>query len=411
MRAWPYPAIVAHRGGGKLAPENTLEAIEVGARLGLKMIEFDAKLSEDNVVFLLHDDDVDRTSNGHGAARSITYAQLASLDAGAWFGEEFTGARMPSFAQVHERCVALDLMANIEIKPCPGRDKETGTLVAQEAARLWADAPVAPLMSSFSFEALQAARDAAPHLPRGMRYDDVPDDWRAQTAALACVSLHANHRALDERLVGEIRDAGLRILAYTVNEPSRALARAMGRRCDLYGPHRHHRGEFFGRRGRLTGLKPSHAEGLAGGRQQHAGDQRQAADQRNGLPRLFVDVGVGAVECFAGALAEDRVGVVQTVAGAVEPLADLRAQCGGIGGGAGGQRVFEFAEQRAQFRTDIFRCVAAVTRHATCASRRAAPGISDGVSRIRQCVHGSLRRWMSRGLPAEIAGKNRGENP
>ncbi len=101
MTPWPYPSIVAHRGGGKLAPENTLEAIDVGARLGLRMIEFDAKLSANDVVFLLHDDDVDRTSNGHGAAKSMTYAQL------------------------HARCVALGLMANVEIKPCEGRDVET----------------------------------------------------------------------------------------------------------------------------------------------------------------------------------------------------------------------------------------------------------------------------------------------
>jgi len=222
MRTWPYPAIVAHRGGGKLAPENTLEAIEVGARLGLGMIEFDAKLSADNVVFLLHDDDVDRTSNGHGAAKSMTYAQLRALDAGAWFGEDFAGAHMPTLEEVRERCAALGVAANIEIKPCPGREVETGETVAREAARLWSDAEPAPLLSSFSYAALEAARDAAPDLPRGMLYEQVPADWRAQTAALACVSLHADHRSLDETLVREIRDAGLRVLAYTVNEPQRA---------------------------------------------------------------------------------------------------------------------------------------------------------------------------------------------
>jgi glycerophosphoryl diester phosphodiesterase len=215
MKTWPYPAVVAHRGGGKLAPENTLEAIDVGARLGHKMVEFDAKLSADNVVFLLHDDDVDRTSNGHGAAKSMTYAQLSSLDAGSWFGQEFEGARMPTLAQVHERCNALGMMANIEIKPCPGRERETGTLVAREA---WSDA----LLSSFSYEALEAAFDEAPTINRGMLYEHIPHDWRAQTEALSCVSLHANHRALNERLVKEIKDAGLRILAYTVNEPERA---------------------------------------------------------------------------------------------------------------------------------------------------------------------------------------------
>ena len=58
MSNWPYPRIVAHRGGGKLAPENTLAAIDVGARYGHKMIEFDAKLSKDGEIFLLHDDNL-----------------------------------------------------------------------------------------------------------------------------------------------------------------------------------------------------------------------------------------------------------------------------------------------------------------------------------------------------------------
>ncbi|SAK85247.1 cytoplasmic glycerophosphodiester phosphodiesterase [Caballeronia hypogeia] len=222
MRTWPYPPIVAHRGGGKLAPENTLEAIDVGARLGHKMIEFDAKLSSDDVVFLLHDDAVDRTSDGHGAAKSMTYAQLGALDAGTWFGAEFAHARMPTLAQVRERCARHGLAANIEIKPSQGRDVETGVLVAREAASLWADAEPLPLLSSFSYAALEAARDVAPNLPRGMLYERVPANWHTQTAALSCVSLHANHQALDAALVAQIKDAGLRILAYTVNDPGRA---------------------------------------------------------------------------------------------------------------------------------------------------------------------------------------------
>ncbi|SXC54570.1 glycerophosphoryl diester phosphodiesterase [Klebsiella pneumoniae] len=59
MSNWPYPRIVAHRGGGKLAPENTLAAIDVGARYGHTMIEFDAKLSKDGQIFLLHDDNLE----------------------------------------------------------------------------------------------------------------------------------------------------------------------------------------------------------------------------------------------------------------------------------------------------------------------------------------------------------------
>lgn len=76
---WPYPPIVAHRGGGKLAPENTLAAIDIGAQLGHRMIEFDAKLSQDGEIFLLHDDTLDRTSNGWGMAGSYRGKSWLSL--------------------------------------------------------------------------------------------------------------------------------------------------------------------------------------------------------------------------------------------------------------------------------------------------------------------------------------------
>jgi glycerophosphoryl diester phosphodiesterase len=152
----------------------------------------------------------------------MTYAQLRALDAGSWFDASFAGATMPTLAEVAARCFEKGLAANIEIKPCEGRDVRTGRLVAEEAARLWADAALKPLVSSFSYAALEAAAEAAPGLPRGMLHERIPGDWRAQAAALACVSMHVDHRQLGERVIGEIKDAGLRILAYTVNDPQRA---------------------------------------------------------------------------------------------------------------------------------------------------------------------------------------------
>jgi glycerophosphoryl diester phosphodiesterase len=244
MKSWPYPRVCAHRGGGTLAPENTLAAMRTGARLGHKMVEFDAKLSADDVVFLLHDDTVDRTSNGHGAAARLRYDEISSLDAGTWRDVAFAGERMPTLAEVAGYCREAGLAANVEIKPCPRREVETGRLVAQEAARLWSGATPLPLLSSFSFEALAAARDAAPDLPRGLLFERVPGDWREQTADLGCVSLHASHRHLDEGLVARIKAAGLHILAYTVNDLERAqlLARwgvdtICTDRIDLIGPH------------------------------------------------------------------------------------------------------------------------------------------------------------------------------
>ncbi|CAB3790298.1 Glycerophosphodiester phosphodiesterase, cytoplasmic [Paraburkholderia caffeinitolerans] len=227
MNNWPYPRVAAHRGGGTLAPENTLAGLCVGAGFGHTMVEFDAKLSADNIAFLLHDDTVERTSNGRGAAAQLRYAQIAAFDAGSWCDPRFEGEHMPTLAEAAQCCREEGLMANVEIKPCPGREVETGRIVGAEAARLWRasgldQATVQPLLSSFSPEALAAARDAAPDLPRGLLVERVPDDWREQTAALGCVSLHASHRHLDEELVRRIKEAGLFILAYTVNDLKRA---------------------------------------------------------------------------------------------------------------------------------------------------------------------------------------------
>ena len=130
MSNWPYPRIVAHRGGGKLAPENTLAAIDVGARYGHTMIEFDAKLSKDGQIFLLHDDNLERTSNGWGVAGELAWDDLLKVDAGSWFSREFKGEPLPLLSQVAERCRCHGMMANIEIKPTTGLGPQTGNVVA-----------------------------------------------------------------------------------------------------------------------------------------------------------------------------------------------------------------------------------------------------------------------------------------
>lgn len=220
-KAWPYPAIVAHRGGGKLAPENTLAGIDTGAKLGHKMIEFDVKLSLDGAIFLLHDDTLDRTSNGWGIAGQQPWEKLLQLDAGGWYSKAFADERLPLLSQVAERCAGYQMMANIEIKPTTGLEADTGRVVALAARDLW-HTQTPPLLSSFSFIALEAAMKAAPELPRGMLLHEWRDDWQAIAEKLDCVSIHFNHKILTQARVAQVKAAGLRILVYTVNTPERA---------------------------------------------------------------------------------------------------------------------------------------------------------------------------------------------
>ena len=222
MKTWPYPRLFAHRGGGSLAPENTLAAVKLGQSLGYRAHEFDVKLTKDNVAMLLHDETLERTTSGRGRAADFTWKELAALDAGGWHSPAFRGERLASFEAVARQLIANGDMANVEIKPTRGAERETGLAVAREAARLWTGAKVAPLLSSFAFEALVAAKEAAPALPRGWLVDEFGEaDWE-RLAQLEAVSLHTNHKKLDEKNIARLHERGYRVMLYTVNEPAKA---------------------------------------------------------------------------------------------------------------------------------------------------------------------------------------------
>ncbi len=212
---WPYPRIVAHRGGGSLARENTLAAIRLAASLGFRGVEFDVMLAGDGTPVIIHDETVDRTTDGRGRVPDMTYQELSRFDAGK-------GNRIPKYEDTVILCRELGLCANVEIKPAQGHERRTGEAVARMTREMWRGAPLAPLLSSFSIEALAAARSVAPELPRGYLVDEIPADWLDTMQRLACVSLHCNRKSLTEELAAGIHAAGYSILLWTVNEPVEA---------------------------------------------------------------------------------------------------------------------------------------------------------------------------------------------
>jgi glycerophosphoryl diester phosphodiesterase len=220
---WPHPRLIAHRGGGALAPENTLAGLRAAAARGYRGVEFDVMLSGDGTPVLIHDETLERTTDGGGRVAQTSDAELARLDAGSWHSAAFAGEPIPAFADAAALCVALGLWANVEIKPSKGEERETGRRVAALAREAWlGQAP--PLLSSFSLEALEAAQEAAPELPRGLLYKAVPGDWRAAAARVGAFSLHCDYRHVTPELVGAAGAAGIPLVAYTVNDPETAAA-------------------------------------------------------------------------------------------------------------------------------------------------------------------------------------------
>jgi len=217
-RPWPHPRIIGHRGGGTLAPENTLAGIRKASESGLGAVEFDVMLSADKVPVLIHDETLERTTNGSGSVSATPYAGLAALDAGAWFGPRYRGERLPTFEQAGKLCAELGLWANVEIKPAAGFERETAQIACELVGTLWASAARKPLLSSFQRTCIEVAGAVVPEFERGFLTDRIEPGWREAARELGCVSVHCNCAYLTKAQAYEIKSAGFGLLCYTVNE-------------------------------------------------------------------------------------------------------------------------------------------------------------------------------------------------
>jgi len=215
------PPVIGHRGAAARAPENTLAGLRLAKALGCSWVEFDVRLTGDGVPVLCHDPKLDRTTDGSGPVAARSFAAIRECDAGAWFGPEFDGERVPTLDEGLTLVAELGLAANIEIKSERGRDYATAAAVAATLRRLGDRAPPV-LVSSFQLPAMAAIRTLAPHVTRGVLFHLVPRNWRETAQRLGCTAIGADHRRLWPGRIAAIRDAGYPLMAFTVNDPMRA---------------------------------------------------------------------------------------------------------------------------------------------------------------------------------------------
>jgi glycerophosphoryl diester phosphodiesterase len=215
------PQIIGHRGAKASAPENTLASIGKAHQQGAMWVEFDVKLTSDGVPILIHDATLERTTSGQGEVCNRSLQDIRRLDAGRWFGPSFAGERVPTLAEALDLMAARNMGFNLEVKPCPGRARETAEVAARMVKERWpADCP-APIFSSFSLDSLEAVRRTVPEFALGYLIEKLPVDWRENAEALGCAAIHPNHRHLTREQVREIKAAGYAVLAWTVNEVGR----------------------------------------------------------------------------------------------------------------------------------------------------------------------------------------------
>lgn len=237
MRA-PLPHWFAHRGGGLLAPENTLAGIRLAAHMGFNAVEFDVMLSADGTPVLIHDETLERTTNGQGAVAETRDTALFRLDAGR-------GERIPRLDEAAWLCRQLGLLANVEIKPADGADQLTARVVCEQISDLWQGAAIQPLLSSFSLEALAVVQDLLPQARRGVLFEQVPSDWPDILHRLGAQTLHCDADKLTQNVLRDAVDRDIPVLCYTVNEVTKAeslladgVASLFTDRLDLFAPGR-----------------------------------------------------------------------------------------------------------------------------------------------------------------------------
>lgn len=227
MNANKKTLVIAHRGDSGAAPENTLAAIQRAIEIGVDMIEIDVHLTKDGIPVVIHDDTINRTSDGKGRVRELTFEQLQKFDSGAWFSEKYKGEKIPSLQQVlsliYGKCGLL-----IEVKhgsgKYPGIEKRVLDLIIKNNAQSWC------IMQSFNSEVLSILSKLGSSIEmHKLVTGDIPllplhVDYKLRKGRIYqyrnASGINPNHRFVNKKVVEKIHSLNKKIFTWTVNDDS-----------------------------------------------------------------------------------------------------------------------------------------------------------------------------------------------
>ncbi len=219
IQSLPIPLFIAHRGHSARCPENTLAAFRSAIDAGAQMIELDVSLSRDRHLVVIHDETVDRTTNGTGVVKSLTLDQLSQLDAGSWFDPRFHAERLPTLSQVLD-AVKGHLRVNIEIKPEAFEARGPTDAVERQVLNLVREKAMLDdvLVSSFEWMVLESIRRVEPDVALGL-LSDVPADERLfhWFQRVKGFSWHPDYRVVTRQQVDGLHGLGARVFPYAVD--------------------------------------------------------------------------------------------------------------------------------------------------------------------------------------------------
>ncbi|HST06453.1 MAG TPA: glycerophosphodiester phosphodiesterase family protein [Chloroflexia bacterium] len=212
------PMLIAHRGGSLEAPENTLASFRHAISVGARYVELDVQMSEDGVLVVIHDDTVDRTTNGTGPVRDYTYTELKKLDAGSHFAPEYSGETIPTLREVLELCAGAGVGVVIEIKSphlYPGMVEKTVALLAEMKAQGARDY----WCISFDHASIRQVRALDPDVPLGYLYEPTEQMFVYPDDTVQAYCPYYRTALAHPEQVQQARDMGKNVLVYTVDDP------------------------------------------------------------------------------------------------------------------------------------------------------------------------------------------------
>jgi len=212
-----FVLVDAHRGASAWCPENTLAAFEAAIASGADSVELDVQLSADGVAVVIHDDTVDRTTNGSGAVAQLTAAELGALDAGTWKSPSFRGQRIPTLDQ----CLWLlagTVRVNMELKASDPRLAAIAVAAIEE--RGLHDQVI---VSSFHLELLAEVAERLPEvwIHHFLEREPPPDFFRRDASCVDSVGVAKDY--VTEQAVAWFRAAGRPTWVWTVDDPGAAV--------------------------------------------------------------------------------------------------------------------------------------------------------------------------------------------
>jgi glycerophosphoryl diester phosphodiesterase len=218
LRASGPPWVIGHRGAAARAPENTLPSFRAAWAAGAGWVEADVQPTADGVPVILHDDDLDRTTDGTGPLRSRAAPAVATLDAGGWFGPEFAGTRVPTLAELLSALAAEDRRLLLEIKGDHTARQIQAVLDQIRAGGVGERV----FLESFELDALRMVREILPEEPVGLLVERIDHDPLAACRQLGATSYNPEFRELLARpdLVGRLHEADIAVMVWTADEPS-----------------------------------------------------------------------------------------------------------------------------------------------------------------------------------------------